>query len=218
MKRFSFKKFWEKRMGIRFLASLNIYVKGVPLQCENTVVDPGKRKQMFYAIANALNLKNRNFENLAAYAKSEIFVREFFMYVSKRDPVYEEFNSILHEKFKNRIPEGELIGYKKALYDIKGFVKQCIVKLRIPADAYRSKAFGKKCRCNKAYVEDIYTIPDKCKAVRHISDAYSFLNNKFTYTVGQTVEVKIFDTCPWVECSSGIHFFENEQDAIRYVI
>lgn len=37
-----------------------------------------------------------------------------------------------------------------------------------------------------------------------------------TYEVGKTVKVDDFDEDRWSECSRGIHFFMNRQEAIDY--
>lgn len=155
----------------------------------------------------------------------------FFADVNRDDPAFQEFSAILSKRFGDRLPKGGLIGYKKACIEHRDYAilispaKRVIVKLRIPEDALRSKAFYKKCRCNKAFVEDIYTLPESTtttvyygQSVVHLSEAFSCRNPLFKYQVGQMVEVKDFDTCPWVECSTGIHFFENEEDAINYII
>lgn len=144
----------------------------------------------------------------------------FFDEVNRDDPAFQEFSAILSKRFGDRLPRGEMIGYKKAC--IIPELGRVIVKLRIPEDALRSKAFYKKCRCNKAYVEDIYTFPYFPKLTTtnkvHLSEALSCRDPHFKYQIGQMVEVEDFDTCPWIECSTGIHFFENEEDAINYVI
>ena len=41
-------------------------------------------------------------------------------------------------------------------------------------------------------------------------------DSSFTYEVGKTVEVQDFDTNRWEECTRGIHFFINRQEAINY--
>ena len=101
--------------------------------------------------------------------------------------------------------EGEFIGWKKA--DDK------IVKLHIPQDALRSSATTRKCRCNKAEVVEIYNIDGTIADERIISSSY---DSSFTYEVGKTVEVQDFDTNRWKECTRGIHFFINRQEAINY--
>ena len=44
---------------------------------------------------------------------------------------------------------------------------------------------------------------------------YSYYPN-ITYKVGETVLPDSFDEDRWNECSNGIHFFINKQDAIDY--
>ena len=101
--------------------------------------------------------------------------------------------------------EGDFIGWKKA--------GDKIVKLRIPEDALRSSTTTRKCRCNKAEVIEIYNIDGTIADERIISSSYDF---SFTYEVGKTVEVQDFDTDRWNECTRGIHFFINRQEAIDY--
>lgn len=101
--------------------------------------------------------------------------------------------------------EGDFIGWKKA--------GDKIVKLRIPEDALRSSATTRKCRCNKAEVIEIYNIDGTIADERIISSSY---NSSFTYKVGKTVKVQDFDTNRWNECTRGIHFFINRQEAINY--
>ena len=101
--------------------------------------------------------------------------------------------------------EGDFIGWKKA--------GNKIVKLRIPEDALRSSATTRKCRCNKAEVIEIYNIDGTITDERIVSSSY---DSSFTYEVGKTVEVQDFDTNRWNECTRGIHFFINRQEAINY--
>ena len=101
--------------------------------------------------------------------------------------------------------EGDFIGWKKA--------GGKIVKLRIPEDALRSSATTRKCRCNKAEVIEIYNIDGTIANERIVNSSYDC---SFTYEVGKTVEVQDFDTNRWEECTRGIHFFINRQEAINY--
>ena len=101
--------------------------------------------------------------------------------------------------------EGEFIGWKKA--------SDKIVKLRIPEEALRSSSTTRKCRCNKAEVIEIYNIDGTIADERIIKSSY---DSSFTYEVGKTVEVQDFDTNRWKECTRGIHFFINRQEAINY--
>ena len=101
--------------------------------------------------------------------------------------------------------EGDFIGWKRA--------GDKIVKLHIPQDALRSSATTRKCRCNKAEVVEIYNIGGTIADERIVSSSY---DSSFTYEVGKTVEVQDFDTNRWDECTRGIHFFINRQEAIDY--
>ena len=101
--------------------------------------------------------------------------------------------------------EGDFIGWKKA--------GDKIVKLHIPQDALRSSATTRKCRCNKAEVIEIYNIDGTIADERIVSSNY---DSSFTYEVGKTVEVQDFDSNRWNECTRGIHFFINRQEAINY--
>ena len=100
--------------------------------------------------------------------------------------------------------EGSFIRYKKA--------KDCIIKLLILKNSKRSSATTLKCRCDKAKVLDIEKI-DTGKKVESISSSH---DNDFIYKVGEIVKVDDFDENRWNECSTGIHFFMNKQNAIKY--
>ena len=103
---------------------------------------------------------------------------------------------------------GSFIGFKK----VRG---NYIAELEILADAMRSSATGRKCRCSKAKVLSI-TNPDGSKAEE--TSACSGWDPNFIYSVGEVVEVKNFDTNRWNECAPGIHFFITRQEAIDYVL
>ena len=100
--------------------------------------------------------------------------------------------------------EGSFVGYKKA--------DDCIVKLLILEDAKRSSATTIKCRCNKAKVLEITDI----ETGKSVDSAYSDYDNDFIYKVGEVVYVDNFDNDRWNECSTGIHFFMNRENAINY--
>ena len=104
--------------------------------------------------------------------------------------------------------KGSFIGFKK----VRG---NYIVELEILADAMRSSATGRKCRCSKAKVLSI-TAPDGSDA--KVTFATSGWDCNFVYSVGEIVEVKDFDTNRWNECAPGIHFFITRQEAIDYVL
>ena len=104
--------------------------------------------------------------------------------------------------------KGSFIGFKKVRGDY-------IVELEILADALRSSATGRKCRCSKAKVISI-TNPDGSNA--GVAYAVSGWDSEFIYSIGEIVEVKNFDTNRWDECTTGIHFFITRQEAIDYVL
>ena len=99
---------------------------------------------------------------------------------------------------------GSFIGYKKA--------KGCIIELLILDDSKRSSATSAKCRCNKAKVLNIENIGTG-KKVNKVNSNY---DSNFIYKVGEIVTVSNFDNNRWNECTTGIHFFINKEDAINY--
>ena len=104
--------------------------------------------------------------------------------------------------------KGSFIGFKK----VRG---NYIVELEILADAMRSSATGRKCRCSKAKVVSITNL-DGSNAKE--TSACSGRDPSFIYSVGEVVEVKDFDINRWNECAPGIHFFITRQEAIDYVL
>ena len=102
--------------------------------------------------------------------------------------------------------EGSFIGFKKCRCDL-------VVKLKITKDSLRSSATDRKCRCSKAIVISITNV-DGSETDK--TTAYSRFDSNFSYTVGETVEVKNFDTDRWNECAPGIHFFLTRQEAVDY--
>ena len=101
--------------------------------------------------------------------------------------------------------EGNFIGYKKA--------DKYLVKLLILEDSKRSSATTLKCRCDKAKVLDIENI-ETGEKVNEITSDY---DKNFIYKVGEIVEVDNFNEDRWNECTTGIHFFLNKENAINYL-
>lgn len=109
--------------------------------------------------------------------------------------------------------EGSFIGYKVG-HDYCHKLTPCIITLEIPADAKRSSACGRKCRCDKAKVLDITLfIEDGGQKREH---AMSFYDHFFKYHIGKEVSVPNFDENRWHECAPGIHFFMTKEEAINY--
>ena len=100
---------------------------------------------------------------------------------------------------------GAFIGHKKA----SGY----IVELEICANAKRSSATSRKCRCSKAKVLSITHLDGSDSGLTEVRSDYS---KEFVYCVGETVEVPDFDENRWNECAPGIHFFVTREEAVKY--
>lgn len=99
--------------------------------------------------------------------------------------------------------DGAFIGWKK--------VADKLVQLLIPADAKRSSATTRLCRCDKAQVLAITSLDETKKFCNVINKTYT---PHTEYKVGQIVYPDSFDEDRWHECGHGIHFFINKRDAI----
>ena len=100
---------------------------------------------------------------------------------------------------------GSFIGYKKAA--------DKIVMLEICADAKRSSATSRKCRCSKAKVLSITNLDGSDSGLTEVRSNYS---KEFVYCVGEIVEAPDFDENRWNECTAGIHFFITRGEAVKY--
>lgn len=100
---------------------------------------------------------------------------------------------------------GSFIGYKKAA--------DKIVMLEICADAKRSSATSRKCRCSKAKVLSITHLDGSDSGLTEVRSNYS---KEFVYRVGEVAEVPDFDDNRWNECAAGIHFFITRDEAVKY--
>lgn len=100
---------------------------------------------------------------------------------------------------------GTFVAWKKA--------NRHIVKLEIPADARRSSATGRKCRCDKAKVIEIQELDGSPSELTEIASGY---DRNFVYRVGEIAEEPKYDEDRWKECAPGIHFFINRQEAVDY--
>ena len=100
---------------------------------------------------------------------------------------------------------GSFIGYKKAA--------DKIVMLEICADAKRSSATSRKCRCSKAKVLSITNLDGSESGLTEVRSNYS---KKFVYCVGEIAEAPDFDENRWNECTAGIHFFITRGEAVKY--
>ena len=100
---------------------------------------------------------------------------------------------------------GSFIGYKKAA--------DKIVMLEICADAKRSSATSRKCRCSKAKVLSITHLDGSDSGLTEVRSDYS---KAFVYRVGEIAEAPDFDENRWNECAAGIHFFITREEAVKY--
>ena len=100
---------------------------------------------------------------------------------------------------------GSFIGYKKA----SGY----IIELEICADAKRSSATSRKCRCSKAKVLSITHLDGSDSGLTEVRSDYS---KEFVYCVGEIAEAPDFDENRWNECTAGIHFFITRGEAVKY--
>jgi hypothetical protein len=97
------------------------------------------------------------------------------------------------------LPDGDLIGWKKCKDGV-------IVKLRIPEDAPRSHAFGRKCRAKFADVIEV--IGADIGIASH--------DKKTEYKAGERVEAPNWSDDWQTECAGGIHFFITRLEAENY--
>ena len=94
--------------------------------------------------------------------------------------------------------------------------KKCgsyIIELLIPQDAKRCSATTRKCRASYAKVVAITNMDGSQAEVDHVTNhAY----DPIEYKIGEYVHPDSFDDDRWNECSHGIHFFINRQEAVEY--
>lgn len=80
-----------------------------------------------------------------------------------------------------------------------------MVVLKIPTDAKRSNASGRKCRASSAVVLEM---PEGVTVGNSLHDY------EFTYELGKTLTPKQpFCEDRWQECASGIHFYLTREEA-----
>ena len=100
---------------------------------------------------------------------------------------------------------GAFIAWKK--------VNRYIVKLQIPEDAKRCSATSRKCRCDKALVLAIENADGTDAEITTLKNK-NYIET--VYTVGEMVYPDRWDDNRWNECSHGIHFFVNRQEAVNW--
>ena len=98
------------------------------------------------------------------------------------------------------LPAGELIVWKACCGGV-------MVKLRIPADAKRSNATGRKCRAEFADVLEV--IGSEVGRSKNPSGDGVVIE----YKQGARVRADCWDDNRWKECSHGIHFYLTKEEA-----
>ena len=109
--------------------------------------------------------------------------------------------------------DGAFVGWKKVTTE---WGDPYLVKLLIPDDARRSSATSLKCRCDKAQVLAITNLDGSDCGRSQVVNPKGYERSETLYKVGEIVLPDSFDEDRWNECSHGIHFFINKQDAINY--
>jgi hypothetical protein len=96
-------------------------------------------------------------------------------------------------------PQGSLLVWKKCRENV-------IVQLRIPDEAKRSNATGRKCRAEFADVVDVIGA----------EFGVSLHDSRVEYRKGQRVACDQWNEDRFVECGGGIHFFVSREEAEAY--
>ena len=102
--------------------------------------------------------------------------------------------------------EGDFIAWKK--------VDNVIIKMRVPAEAKRSSATTRKCRCEYAEVLALQNLDGTDYNYNKVVN-YNF-GRETIHKVGEIVHPDSWDDNRWNECSNGIHFFMTRDEAVRY--
>ena len=160
-----------------------------------------------YANLNGVDLRNADLSKADIYVADLKEANLLGTNLKNANISYAKINVNTKIDYPIACPEtGSFIGYKKAGYEY-------IVKLQICEDAKRSSATTKKCRCSKALVLSIENMDGSDSGLQEIESDF---DSRFVYRVGEIAEVSDFDDNRWNECSPGIHFFMDRQDAVEY--
>ena len=156
------------------------------------------------AYLQGANLRDANLQG--AYLKGAYLQGAYLKGADLRDADLQGAkNSKLVQALTVIVPQGDVIGWKKARSPEGA---PCIVKLRIPADAKRSNATGRKCRAERAEVLEVF------------GSEYAYTaclpGPRIEYRVGQIVTPDSWDDNRWEECSHGIHFFITREEDENY--
>ena len=188
-------------------------LKGVNLYRANLEGANLKGANLYRAYLEGVNLEGANLEgaNLeGAYLKGANLYRAYlyraYLYRAYLYRANLEGANLEGANINLQCPEkGSFIAFKK----VNGY----IVELEIQADAKRSSATTRKCRCEFAKVLSITNKDgsDSGLTVIH-NDNYCGCD----YVVGEIVRSDSWDDDRWNECSHGIHFFITRDEAVIY--
>ena len=170
---------------------LNRYTRAVLFECDvpdDVSSGMAMRHALEKAVASGANLSDAN---LSGASLSDAYLSGANLSGAKDADYAIAMTRIL--------PDGDLIGWKKCKAEL-------LVKLRIPADAKRSHAFGRKCRAE--FVDVLEVIGGEVGISQH--------DGKTEYRAGIRVTPDSFDDNWQDECSSGIHFFITRLEAENY--
>ena len=159
---------------------------------------------------------------------------EFF--IKYRDAVI--YRRKLRKAWRRSVaPEsGSFIAYKKVASDDEGYIGDYIAVLQIPEDAKRltttthsnivnhilpcAAHYAYKCRADKVRVLRIETLSGECRFITAYSKYTQMFAKKgdiISYEIGKTVYADEFDDDPNIDCSHGINFFMQREDAEAYI-
>ena len=175
------------KRDVKGLASMRANLRGANLRYANLRYTNLSRANLSRANLRDADLRNANLDG-ANFRDADLRDAKNIPYIPLECP-----------------SEGSFIGWKK--------INKILIKLEIPEDARRSSATTKKCRCDKAKVLGFYDLNSTELNIDKI------INNNYNtceYIKGEMVYPDSFDEDRWNECSHGIHFFINKQDAINY--
>ena len=132
-------------------------------------------------------------------------------YIYGYKAVYYYKRLYINRGFEQLFDEDKIVGIGKAIIKLK------IPKSKNPNNLARTNVCRKKYaqfRCTRAYVVEILDLETK----KHVSQAFSILDDEFIYNVGCMVRVENFDNKLEKVNSTGIHFFLEKQLAREYLL
>ena len=179
------------------------YLRGADLEGADLSGAKLERAELLFADLKGAKLEGADFSDAYLYAADLRFAK--FEKAKFQNADVDSAIGVPEDLIPLACPtEGSFVAWKK--------VGDKLVKLEIPKEAKRSSATSKKCRCSKAKVLAITNLDETVPFEEVFNGNYTPL----TYKVGKMVYPDSFDGDRWKECSNGIHFFMNKEDAINW--